>query len=63
MPTEAAQTTASADLHHKARQIVTLARDALDCATPGPRIDMDRARRKLATIAALAADAAGDVLP
>lgn len=60
MKPEAAATTASADLHHQAHQIATLARDALDCATPGPRIDIDRARRKLATIAALAAEAAGE---
>lgn len=51
---------ATADLHHAAHQVAELARDALDLATPGPRIDVERAKRKLRALAAIAGEAAGE---
>lgn len=56
----ASQPSATAELHHAAHQVAELARDALDLATPGPRIDHERAKRKLRQIAAIAMEAAGE---
>jgi len=51
---------ATGELHHAARQVAELARDALDLATPGPHIDHERAKRKLRKLAAIAMEAAGE---
>ena len=49
---------ASTLLFEAAREIKQLAQDALDCASPGPRRDMERSKALLAIVERKAAEVA-----